>query len=161
MLKNFFIAFSSLMLFSCQKNTNEALENPVSKSESVVDSLLQKPLKKEEKKMLRNDNEIYNSMNVDVNPSYKGGIQKFQAFLKKNYVTSKVISEDDTIGGGIFVSFVIEKDGSVSNIKVLRDFGYGSGKELERVLKLCPDWIPGMKGGNPVRCLYSIPYYVQ
>lgn len=161
MLKNFFIAFSSLMLFNCQKMSNEPLENPVLKSKSVIDSSLQKPLNKEEKKTLPNDTKIYNSLNVDVKPSYKGGIQKFHTFLNKNYIISKEISEDDTVGGGIFASFVIEKDGSISNIKVLRDFGYGSGKELERVLKLCPNWIPGMKDGKPVRCLYSIPYYVQ
>ena len=69
--------------------------------------------------------------------------------------------DDEAPRGGVFATIKIEKDGSVSEIKILRDFGYGSGKELERVLKLSPNWIPAIKDGNPVRCLYNIPYYVQ
>jgi TonB-like protein len=106
------------------------------------------------------DNEVYNTSAVEVLPKYPGGIQKYHAFIKENYVTPQEIIKGQA-SGGIFVNFIIEKDGSVSNSKVLRDFGYGSGKELERVLKLSPNWIPAIKDGNPVRCLYSIPYYVR
>ncbi|WP_431242198.1 energy transducer TonB [Flavobacterium sp. P21] len=66
-----------------------------------------------------------------------------------------------SLQGGVFVNFIIEKDGSISNINILRDIGYGTGKELERVLKLCPHWVSAKKNGNSVRCLYSIPYYIQ
>jgi myo-inositol-1-phosphate synthase len=106
------------------------------------------------------DIEVYKSFAVEVPPKFSGGIQKFQAFIKKNYVTLQEIIRDEA-SGGVFASFIIEKEGSVSNIKVLHDFGYGSGKELERVLKLSPNWIPAIKDGNPVRCLYSVPYYVH
>jgi hypothetical protein len=107
------------------------------------------------------DNEVYNAVAVQIKPKYPGGIQKFYAFIKKNYVIPKEILDDESSRGGVFGSFIIEKDGSLSEIKVLHDFGYGSGKELERVLKLSPSWIPAIKDGNPVRCLYSISYYVQ
>jgi len=123
----------------------------------------QKPIKQEESKVKSKtvDNEVYNAVAVEIKPNYPGGIQKFYAFIKKNYVLSKEMLDDETPRGGVFASFIIEKDGSLSHIKVLHDFGYGSGKELERVLKLSPNWIPAIKDGNPVRCLYSIPYYVQ
>jgi len=93
-------------------------------------------------------------------PKYPGGINKFHVFLKKNYVAPKEAVENEAYGG-VFVNFVIEKDGSLSNIKVLRDFGYKSGEELVRVLKLSPNWKPAIKNGYRVRCLYSVPYYVQ
>lgn len=116
---------------------------------------------KNENKSKTIDNEVYNAVAVQIRPEYPGGIQKFYAFIKKNYVIPKEILDEESSRGGVFAKFIIEKNGSLSEIMVLRDIGYGSGKELERVLKLSPDWIPAIKEGNPVRCLYSIPYYVQ
>ncbi|MDQ6531027.1 DKNYY domain-containing protein [Flavobacterium sp. LHD-85] len=116
---------------------------------------------KKENKSKTIDNEVYNVVAVQIRPDYPGGIQKFYAFIKKNYVIPKEILDEESSRGGVFAKFIIEKDGSLSEIEVLRDIGYGSGKELERVLKLSPNWIPAIKDGSPVRCLYSIPYYVQ
>lgn len=123
----------------------------------------QKPVKQEENKVKSKtvDNEVYNAVAVEIKPNYPGGIQKFYAFIKKNYVIPKEILDEESSRGGVFAKFIIEKDGSLSKIEMLHDIGYGSGKELERVLKLSPNWIPAIKDGNPVRCLYSIPYYVQ
>jgi hypothetical protein len=123
----------------------------------------QKPIKLDMNgnKIKAEDNEVYSTSAVEVLPKYPGGIQKLYAFIKKNYVIPEDLTKDDSSRGGIFANIKIEKDGSLSEIKILRDIGYGSGKELERVLKLCPNWIPAIKDGNPVRCLYSIPYYIQ
>ncbi|TPG45212.1 DKNYY domain-containing protein [Flavobacterium pectinovorum] len=106
-------------------------------------------------------NEIYSTSAVEVLPKYSGGIQKMYAFLKKNYVIPKAALEDDGTVSGVFASFVIEKDGTLSDIKVLHDYGYGSGKEMERVLKLLPNWEPAMIKGKVVRCKYSIPFYAS
>ncbi|MCV2485054.1 DKNYY domain-containing protein [Flavobacterium sp. SH_e] len=124
----------------------------------------QKPIRQEknEGKKKTVDNEVYNNVAVQIQPKYPGGIQKFYAFIKNNYIIPKeILDDEESSGGGVFANFIIEKDGSLSEIKVLHDFGYGSGKELERVLKLSPNWIPAIKDGNPVRCLYSIPYYIS
>jgi hypothetical protein len=107
-----------------------------------------------------NDHEIYKPLSVDSLPKYPGGINKFHVLLTKNYVVPKKAVENEAMGG-VFASFVIEKDGKVSDIKIIRDFGYGSGEELLRVLKLSPNWIPAIKDGYRVRCLYIVPYYVQ
>mgnify|MGYP003411423114 CR=1 FL=1 len=63
--------------------------------------------------------------------------------------------------GKVFVSFVVEKDGSLTDIKVIRDIGYGTGKEAIRVLKQCPKWNPGEQNGKKVRVLYSLPINIQ
>jgi protein TonB len=55
------------------------------------------------------------------------------------------------------MGFVVEKDGSLTNIIVIRDIGYGTGKEAIRVLKTSPKWISGKQNGKPVRVHYSIP----
>lgn len=159
MIRNFLIIIIFLLLFSCQKNNVPVVKEPVRKN--VVKTVSQQTIKLEKyQDTKREDNEVYNTSAVEVFPKFPGGIQKFHAFLNKNYVTPQEVIKDEA-SGGVFVSFIIEKDGRVSNIKVLRDFGYGSGKELERVLKLSPNWIPAIKDGNPVRCLYCVPFYVR
>lgn len=97
------------------------------------------------------DNTIYNA--VEVKPDFPGGIQKFYDFVGKNY---KVPEEED-IKGKVFVQFVVEKDGTLTDIKVIRDLGFGTGKEAIRVLKKSPKWKPGIQNGRPVRVLYSLP----
>jgi protein TonB len=59
------------------------------------------------------------------------------------------------------MSFVIEKDGSLSNIKVERGAGFGFDEEASRVLKLAKAWKPGMQNGQPVRVKYVIPMNFQ
>ena len=160
MIRNFLITISFLLLLSCQNTTVLAMEESASKN--IKKTVPQQTIKLE--KLHDNkpeDNEVYNASVVEIRPKFPGGIEKFYAFLKKNYIIPQELMDDEAPRGGVFATIKIEKDGSVSEIKILRDFGYGSGKELERVLKLSPNWIPAIKDGNPVRCLYNIPYYVQ
>lgn len=156
MKKKLFLFFSYIIIASCQnENKKPAIVNPPLKVEK------KSPKKTAlEYKVDENDKEIYNSLLLDSLPKYPGGINKFHVFLTKNYVMPQRAIENKAIGA-VYVSFVIEKDGSLSNIKNLRDFGYGSGEELLRVLKLSPNWIPAIKNGHRVRSLYSLPFYVQ
>ena len=104
------------------------------------------------------DENLYNTAGIEVLPEYPGGIGKFYQFIGDNYKTPTAV---DFLGGKVYVSFIIEKDGSVANIKVLRDVGFGSGKEAIRVLELCPKWSPGRQNGKNVRCSYSLPISLQ
>ena len=97
------------------------------------------------------DNTVYTA--VEVKPEFPGGMQKFYDFVGKNFKTP----EDEEISGKITVQFVVEKDGSLTDIKIVRDLGFGTGKEAERVLRKCPKWKPGIQNGRPVRVLYSLP----
>lgn len=99
------------------------------------------------------DNTIYNTAGIEVKPEFPGGIDKFYNFISENYNCPKV----EKLAGKVYVTFVVEKDGTLSNIKVLRDIGYGTGKEAVRVLELSPKWLPGEHNGYKVRCTYSMP----
>ena len=160
MIRTFLIAVSFLLLLSCQNTTVPAVAEPA--SEKIKKTLPEQTIKLEKYHDSKpDDNEVYNTAAVEVLPKFPGGIEYFYAFIKKRYVIPQELMDDEASRGGVFATIKIEKDGSLSEIKILHDFGYGSGKELERVLRLSPNWIPAMKDGNPVRCLYSIPYYVQ
>lgn len=99
-------------------------------------------------------NEIFNTAGIDVKPEYPGGIQKFYKFIGDNF---KSPASKDFLGGKVYVSFVIEKDGSVADIRVIRDAGFDTGIEATRVMKMCPKWIPGEQNGKKVRVLYTLP----
>jgi protein TonB len=112
---------------------------------------------KEEAAVVEEDNTVYSTAGIEVKPDFPGGIEKFYQFVGKNYQTP----EEEGLKGKVFVSFVVEKDGSLTDIKVLRDIGYGTGKEAIRVLNKCPKWTPGEQNGKKVRCTYSLPISIQ
>jgi len=101
------------------------------------------------------DNTIYTA--VEVRPDFPGGMQKFYDFVSKNFKTP----EEDEVSGKIMIQFVVEKDGSLTDIKVVRDLGFGTGKEAERVLRKSPKWKPGVQNGRPVRVSYLLPISIS
>lgn len=103
------------------------------------------------------DNAVYAVSGVEVLPSFPGGMEQFYKFIANNYV----MPEEEYLRGRIYVSFVIEKDGSLTDIKIIRDVGFGSGREAVRVLKLSPKWIPGEQNGKKVRVAYSLPITIK
>lgn len=105
----------------------------------------------------KEDNTVYNSAVLEIKPEFKGGLNKFYDFIAKNYRTPDVPG----LKGKLLVSFVVEKDGSITDIKVLKDIGYGSGEEAIRILKKCPNWIPAEQKGKKVRCTFMLPINIQ
>ena len=103
------------------------------------------------------DNTIYNSAGIEVKPEFPGGIQKWYSFLKNNFQAP----DEPGLKGKVIVSFVVEKDGSLTDIKVLRDIGFGTGKEAERVLKKGPRWTPAEQNGKKVRCSFIQTFSVE
>lgn len=96
---------------------------------------------------------------LDAQPEYPGGIKNFYDYVAKNFDKPEI---DDLGAVSVNVSFVIEKDGSMTDIKVLRNPGYGLDKEAIRVLKsLKTKWKPGFKNGQPVRTQYNLPIRIQ
>ena len=89
-------------------------------------------------------------------PEFPGGVEALMDFVGKNVKYPEEAKEKE-ISGRVFVSFVIEKDGSVSNVKVLRGIGGGCDEEAVRVIKGMPKWKPGMQKGKPVRVSYMMP----
>jgi protein TonB len=107
--------------------------------------------------VVEEDNSIYNTAGIEVKPDFPGGMAAFGKFIEKNYQSP----EEEGLKGKVYVTFVVEKDGSLTDIKVLRDIGYGTGKEAIRVLNKCPRWSPGEQNGKKVRCTFSLPISIQ
>jgi protein TonB len=107
--------------------------------------------------VVEEDNTVYNTAGIEVKPDFPGGMDKFYKFVGNNYQTP----EEDGLKGKVYVTFVVEKDGSLTDIKVIRDIGFGTGKEALRVLNKCPRWTPGEQNGKKVRVLYSLPITIQ
>jgi periplasmic protein TonB len=94
---------------------------------------------------------------VDTPPEYPGGMDAYMEFLKNNI---KYPADAMTAGaqGTVYVSIRVEKDGTVTDVKIKKDaVHYGCGEEAVRVLKLMPKWKPGTMNGIPVAVLYTIP----
>jgi len=100
---------------------------------------------------------VFKFSEVEVKPKFSEGMQKFYEYIANNFKTPSV----DGLKGIVYVNFIVEKDGSLSRIKVLRDIGYGTGEETIRVLEKCPNWIPAENNGQKVRCLFSLPISFQ
>ena len=107
--------------------------------------------------VVEEDNTVYNMAGVEVKPEYPGGIQKFYDFVGKNYQAP----DEPGLNGKVMVSFTVEKDGTLTDIRVLKDIGYGTGKEAERVLRKSPRWEPAVQNGKKVRCTYQLPITIQ
>ncbi|MDZ4331538.1 MAG: M56 family metallopeptidase, partial [Flavobacterium sp.] len=105
----------------------------------------------------KGENEVYNTAGITEKPDFPGGMMKFYQFVGNNFKTP----EQPNLKGKVYITFIIEKDGSLSDIKNIRDIGFGTGEEAIRVLKLCPNWIPGKMNGVPVRVMYSLPITLQ
>jgi len=102
------------------------------------------------------DNTVYNFVSMENPPNYPGGLDKFYKYLGDNIKYPPMAAENN-IQGKVLVSFTVEKDGSLTDLKVERKLGYGTDEEAMRVLKLSKRWNPGMQNGKPVRVKYNIP----
>ncbi len=102
------------------------------------------------------DNTAYETTTIEVQPSFPGGMDKFYSYLSKS-IRYPAIAQEKGTQGKVFVSFVIEKNGMLSDIQVVRKLGDGTDEEAIRVLKSSPKWLPGIQNGREVRVKYNIP----
>lgn len=94
---------------------------------------------------------------VEVKPEFPGGIAKFYEYVHKNFKVPKKFKGKLKI----ITQFVIEKDGNISNIKILRGGHAGMEEEAIQLLEASPLWEPGKQNGKPVRVLYALPIAVE
>lgn len=93
---------------------------------------------------------------VEEMPEYPGGLNKLTDYLSKN-IKYPQMARESGIQGRVFVNFVVEPDGSVSNVNVMRSLGGGCDEEAVRVVKAMPKWKPGRQRGKAVRVSYILP----
>mgnify|MGYP001025289422 CR=1 FL=1 len=102
-----------------------------------------------------NTDDIYDFVSIEKQPEFPGGIAKFYRYVGSNIKYPK-IAQDNNVQGKVFLSFVVEKDGSLSDVQITRGLGSGTDEEAIRVLKESPKWNPGIKNGFAVRVKYNI-----
>ena len=108
--------------------------------------------------------EVENSDFVDVYtiveqmPEFPGGSEKLMEFVISNTQYPQEAKEKG-VQGKVFVSFIVEKDGSVGEVELLRGIGFGCDEEAMRVVESLPKWIPGKQNGEAVRVRYQIPVF--
>ncbi len=93
---------------------------------------------------------------LDVFPSFPGGEAALMLFLRDN-VKYPQLAKESGIQGTVFVSFVIEVDGTLTNINVLRGIGGGCDEEVVRMVQTMPHWNPAESNGNRVRSQFNLP----
>lgn len=93
---------------------------------------------------------------VEKMPEYPGGIEAFMKFLSENVRYPEAASKAG-IQGRVLVNFIVEKDGSISNIHVIQNVNEYLDAEAVRVVGAMPKWTPGMHEGKAVRVKYTVP----
>ena len=93
---------------------------------------------------------------VEQQPSYPGGMGALNQWLSSN-IKYPVMAAENGIEGRVIVQFVVERDGSVSGVHVVRGVDPSLDKEATRVVSMMPKWIPGKQNGSAVRVKYTVP----
>ena len=135
MIKNLTLLILSLLFFQVAKAQKEYPEHSADSAKS-------------------SKNPVY--VAVERGPVFKnGGKLGFNVFLSKNIKYPKY-DQDNKIAGGVIATFVVEKDGTISNIQVLRAPDKHLGDAVKDGIKLSPSWNPGIQNGQPVRVQHTI-----
>jgi periplasmic protein TonB len=95
---------------------------------------------------------------VDQMPQFPGGESKLFRFLAQN-IRYPAYARENGIMGTVFVTFIVEEDGTLNNIDVVKSPHKSLSEEALRVVQLMPKWIPGKQDGNSVRVRYNLPIH--
>lgn len=93
---------------------------------------------------------------VEINPEPPGGMAAFMQWVAKNYQYPQA-AMDAGVNGQVQISFVVERDGSLTDLKVVKDLKFGTGEAAVKMLQKAPKWSPGIQNGRPVRVAYTLP----
>lgn len=126
---------------------NKTTQNGQNKPEPVKSEPLNKP-------QPVNSNRVYDV--VEQMPSFPGGISGLRTYLNQN-TRYPAVAQENGVQGRVVVSFVVGKDGHISDVTVLRSVDPSLDKEAIRVVRNMPRWTPGKQGGEPVKVRYNVP----
>ena len=94
---------------------------------------------------------------VEEAPEFPGGEKAMFAFINKN-IRYPEIARENGIEGKVYIRFIVSKDGSIRDVKVLRGIGSGCDEEAMRVVKRMPNWKPGKQRGKAVSVMFNLPF---
>ena len=138
-----------MLLFSCGESEREEATSTVNRN---TESAATRAEKSDSKKELTG--KVYEI--VEDMPTFPGGVTELMNYLSKN-THYPAATKRDGIQGRVVVSFIVEPDGSISNVKLVRSVDANLDREALRVVSEMPNWTPGKQGGNKVRVRYSLP----
>ena len=94
-----------------------------------------------------------------ITPTFNGGgVSKLHKYIYDNFITPNV---NRFPGGKEIVKFTVKADGTVSDIIIIKDIGYGVGDQIKKILKNGLKWTPGIKNGKPIDCTFTLPIAIR
>lgn len=132
-----------LLVVGCKNAANPETDSTVTQPQEVV---------------ANTNDTIYDGMNlpVEVDPMFPEGMESLYKYLAEN-IHYPEQAKREKIQGKVYIGFVIEKDGSIVDAKVIRGIGGGCDEEALRVVNAMPKWMPGKVRGENVRVQFNLP----
>ena len=134
-------------------NTNAIAKEQLAENNSEAKIIATEDIKTD---VQQSKDSIYEAGDVEVMPQFPGGDEAMMKFIQENTVYPENAKKNG-IGGKTFVSFTIEKDGSITGIKITKSLSPECDREALRVLRLMPNWQPGIYHDEPCRTKVQIP----
>ena len=106
------------------------------------------------------DTHIYDAGGIDSYPEFEGGMAAWSKFIQRN-LRYPYAAQEKEVEGKVFLSFVVEIDGSITDVTLLKGIGAGCDEEAMRVIKKSPKWKPGQQQNRKVRVRYTMPLSFQ
>lgn len=147
------LAFSILLVISCGPDVPVQQEKEIVKPQTDVPNEADNPPPPPQ---VQEDEPKKTFTVVEVMPEYPGGVNEMMKFLAEN-IKYPTVAKENGVSGKVYVSFIVEKDGLISDITILRGIGAGCDEEAIRVIKMMPKWKPGTQRGQAVRVQYNVP----
>ncbi|GAB3900360.1 energy transducer TonB [Larkinella knui] len=132
-----------------QEGDPNALETIEAPTETAGPAPVEKAIEAE-----RKPDEVF--ISVEQNPQFPGGMKQMAEFLEKNLRYPPAASRAG-ISGKVYLQFVVNTDGSIVDVTVVKGIGFGCDEEALRVVKKMPPWQPGKQSGRPVRVRFTLP----
>lgn len=108
----------------------------------------------------KEDNTVYSSAGLDRIPTPEKGHQDFAQYIAKNFNYSAEAIKNG-ISGKIFLEFIVEKNGKLNDIRIIRGLGHGLDEEAVRLFSNYGNWIPGQHNGRSIRVRFSVPITIR
>ena len=140
-------------LFVCNTSFSQTKSSTKNTSKTKTTKAIKK--RHSNKKQKNDCNAILIDYFYDV-ASFPGGIDSLNKFVEANLQYPEQ-ARQCFVQGTVYLTFTVEKDGSLTDIKVIRDIGCGCGEEAIRIIKMMPKWIPAKQCGKIVRQQYNLP----
>jgi protein TonB len=102
------------------------------------------------------EDKTYEMFDIQKPPSFPGGERELLKFLSEN-IKYPPLARENNIQGTVALTFVVGKNGQVTDVQIVKDIGGGCGKEAVRVVQSMPKWNPGEANGNPVKVRFTLP----